>query len=136
MIPTILSSVFGGLTILALGAILWGFRLPIQSMERDVSLFVRGFAIIALGYMLRGFYWDVLWQTVRYYDRSFADAWSEITGGTAINIIFYMVVLYGAYLVLLSRAEMVPLEERSAWPWWRAWTHPNGLPILRWPFRW
>lgn len=133
MIPTILASLFGGLTILALAAILWGFRHSINSDNPITRWFVRGFGWIAAGYMLRGFYWDVFWQTFRYLDRDRAYVWSDVVGGTAINIIFYVMVLYGIYCVLKCREAMIEEAERWRWPWYKAWMHPDRFTIIRWP---
>lgn len=135
MIATVASSIFGAMTIASLAMIVWGFRLSFKSLNDVTKWFVRGFGLIALGYMLRGFYWDVFWQIFRYLDRESAYSWSEMVGGTAINVVFYLIVLVGVYCVLKSREAMIEEEERHRWPWWKAWMHPDTLRIIRWPSR-
>lgn len=132
MIQTILASTFGAMTILALAMIVWGFRSSFDSLNDVTRWFIKGFGFIALGYMIRGFYWDVFWQTLRYANREAASQWSEATGGTAINVVFYIIVLYGVYCVLKCREAMVPPDDRPNWPWYKAWSHPDGVFGVIW----
>lgn len=135
MIPTILSAFFGAITIAGLAVVIFGFRRSLESLNRTTRLFTMGLGLLLLGYMLRGFYWDIWWQTFRYLDREAAYRWSELIGGQSINVIFYLISWWGIYLILKSRREMIDEHERANWPWYKAWLHPDGCRIIRWPGR-
>lgn len=109
-----------------------GFRASFREVGEHTWWFMMGFSAFAMAYNLRSMYWDVFWTGLKHYDRATALDWSEATGGTAINILFYSVVLIGIFCVLKSRQLMIPVDERSAWPWWKGWMHPKNLGFNIW----
>ena len=120
------------LAIVGTGFTVFGFRTSFREVGEHTWWFMAGFWLIASAYNLRSTYWDVFWTTLKQYDKPTALAWSEATGGTAVNIFFYFLVLIGIYCVLKSRQLMIPEDERHAWPWWKGWLHPKNLRFGLW----
>ncbi len=110
-----------------------GFRTSFREVGEHTWWFMMGFSLFAATYNLRSMYWDVFWTALKHYDKKSALAWSEATGGTAVNVFFYLLILIGIFCVLKSRQLMIPEYERAAWPWWKGWLHPKnlGFNILR-----
>lgn len=127
MIGTFLSVVSGLMTIVILLFVIIGFRRSINSPDDISRWFTRGLSYVIGGYVARGFYWDVFWQLFRHYDRESAYRWSEATGGTAINIVFCTIIIYGCGCFLMCRHYMIHPEERHRWPWWKSFMHPDNL---------
>lgn len=115
------------LSIVGTVATVLGFRTSFREVGEHTWWFMMGFSAFAVAYNLRSIYWDVFWTALRHYDKNIAIAWSDATGGTAINILFYLMVLIGIFCVLKSRQLMIPEDERDSWPWWKGWLHPRNI---------
>lgn len=115
------------ITMIGTAAIVFGFRSSFREVGEHTWWFMMGFSAFALSYNLRSVYWDIFWTGLKHYDKNSALDWSEATGGTAVNIFFYFMVILGIFCVLKSRQLMIPEDERQSWPWWKGWMHPKNL---------
>lgn len=124
-----------GLAILnAIGFILavWAFRAKMPVISLPTQWFVRGFQLIYLTQVLRNIYWDVAMPGLRLMAPDTAAAWSELTNGRVVNIIFGLMMSGSIYCMLKCRQALIPDEERAQWPWYRAWMHPTRIRLLPW----
>lgn len=113
-------------------AVIYAFRASFRELRSATWWFAMGFAILAGAIILRAMYWDIFMPLFRVWAPGSAAAWSELTGGRVVNIIFYLMKMIAFLCALKCRKELIPPEERHLWPWWRAWMHPNAIRLLPW----
>ncbi|MCV2448444.1 hypothetical protein [Paracoccus sp. DMF] len=113
-------------------AVIWAFRASFRELNSATWWFAMGFAILAGAIIARGLYWDVSLPLMRLWVPEFAASWSEATRGRLINIVFSAMKMVAFFCALKCRQKMIPEEERSRWPWWRAWLHPTKIRLLPW----
>lgn len=119
-------------TILVLGLIAsaLGYRHSLRQMEPSPEwYFSAAKVLLAVAFGGRLLFWDVLWATVREFDREAAIALSDAVGGTSVNIVFIVVGFAGVYCSLKARQLLLRIEEQKDWPWVIAWAHPHFLGI-------
>lgn len=129
----ILNAAMAIITATGLAAVVWGFRASRRAVSEATWWFLLAFGLIALSLILRSLYWDVFWALLLAADAGAAEAWSDATGGSVINLFFGALKLGAVYCGLKCRQMLIPESERSHWPWWRAWMHPTRIRLLRWP---
>lgn len=126
-------SLIAAVSVLMTRASLAGFQSSSKSTGEPTWWFFKGFSAMALAANARGLYWDVFWTWLKEYDYQLALDWSDASGGTAVNVLFYIPMLYGSYCMLKCRQLMIPEDERHMWPWYLAWRHPENFRLFRWP---
>ena len=129
-------SIFAIFSLIMMALAILAFRSDRREYGQPTWWWMMGFISMAFAANARGIYWDVFWSILRHSDRGAADQWSDATGGTAINILFYVPMIFGAYCLLKSRQMMIAEDERQNWPWYKAWLHPDTIRIFRWPRSW
>lgn len=129
-------TIFAIVSIVMMLLAILAFRYSSKDVGEPTWWFMMGFGVMAIASNARGIYWDVFWSILRNSDPASAEAWSDATGGTAINIMFYIPTIFGAYCILKCKQTMVEQEENIKAPWYRAWLHPDTIRIFRWPSKW
>lgn len=109
------------------------FRSSTRQIGEPTWWWMLGFISMAFAANARGIYWDVFWSVLRHKDKLAADKWSDAVGGTSINVLFYIPMIFGAFCLLKSRQKMIEEDQRPYWPWYKAWLHPDTIRIFRWP---
>lgn len=116
-------------TVMLLASV-WSFRASRKSVGVATWWFLVSYTVIAFSVVLRGFYWDVLRAYLRRFNPDLNDQITAATGSTNLNLVFWLMIMFGAYSMLKCRQYMLPVEERKHWPWYKVWTHPNGVSIF------
>lgn len=131
---TFLNAFLSTLLVLGLTASAIGYRHSLIRRERSPEwYFSAAKVLIALAFGMRLLFWDVLWATLRYFDRDMAIAFSDAIGGVHGNIVSICIGLVGCYCSLRARQLLLAEEEQKHWPWIIAWCHPHflGFPKRR-----
>lgn len=127
--------IIGALAIInAIGflAAVWAFRASRRQVGEATWWFLIGFAILAGAIVARGLYWDVSLPLARVLWPDTAAAWSDLTRGRMVNVVFGLMKMASFFCALKCRQMLIPPEERDQWPWWKAWMHPTTIRILPW----
>lgn len=113
-------------------AVIWAFRASFRELRTATWWFATGFMILAGAIILRGLYWDVTMPLMRLWWPEFAEQWTDATRGRLINLVFSAMKMASFACALKCRQLLIPEEERSRWPWWKAWMHPTKIRLLPW----
>lgn len=116
-------------TIMLLASV-WSFRASIKVVGAATWWFLISYTLIAFSVVLRGLYWDVFRVSLRKLNPEAAETFAHLTGNTNLNILFWLMIMGGAYSMLKCRHSMLPHEDKKKWPWWLVWAHPDGLRIV------
>ena len=131
---TFLTSILSTLLVAGLVAVAIGYRHSATRFEYSPEwYFSMSKVLIAIAFGIRLLFWDVIWGTLRYFDREAAIAFSDAIGGVHSNIFSIVIGLFGVYCSLKARQLLIREEEQKHWPWLIAWAHPSfwGLPRRR-----
>lgn len=128
----LLTAILAIVTAIGFCASVWAFRASRRTVGEATWWFLLAFGLLALSIVLRGLYWDVFWTLLKHTDSAAADGWSEMTGGTRVNLLFGTLNAASIFCILKCRQLLIPDGERAAWPWWKAWMHPTKFRLLPW----
>lgn len=131
-----LITIFAIVSIAMMLLAIFAFRSSTRDIGQPTWWWMLGFGCMAFAANARGIYWDIFWSIFRRTDPNGADAWADAVGGTSINILFYLPMIFGAYCILKSRQKMIEEDQQPYWPWYKAWLHPDTIRIFRWPRNW
>jgi len=112
----------GGLVVSAIG---WRHSLRRWDATEPEAWFALAKVLYAIAIGTRIIVWDAWWGVWHHVDPDAATAFVHEVGGSDINIALSAIVLCGVYCSLKARQLLIPEDERDAWPWWRAWQHPQ-----------
>lgn len=128
----LLNAALAIVTAIGFFASVWAFRGSRRTVGAATWWFLIAFSFLALSVVLRGLYWDVFWTLLKHIDSAAADSWSEATGGTRVNVLFGALKAVSIFCIFKCRQMLIPEDERTGWPWWKAWMHPTQFRILPW----
>lgn len=129
---TFLTSILSTLLVAGLVAVAIGYRHSVTRFEHSPEwYFSMSKVLIALAFGIRLLFWDVIWGTLRYFDREAAIAFSDAIGGVHSNIFSIVIGLFGVYCSLKARQLLLTEDEQRRWHWLWAWAHPSLLGFPR-----
>lgn len=121
-----LNAIISLLAVAGMVAIAWGYRPSLRARSTATWYFTWGWLLMALSTGGRRFWWDVIWSHTAQ-EGQLADPISTV----AINLIFNGLILVSVWFGLKARQMLLPPHEQADWPWWKAWAHPSGIPVIR-----
>lgn len=128
----LLTAAMAIITAIGFCASVWAFRASRRTVGEATWWFLIAFGLLALSLVLRGLYWDAFWTLLNLMDPGAAASWSEVTGGTRINLLFSALNASSIFCILKCRLCLIPDDERSGYRWWNAWMHPTKFRLLPW----
>ena len=121
-----LNAIISVLAVAGMVAIAWGYRPSLRSRASATWYFTWGWLLLAISTGGRRLWWDVVWaNSVQ------PDQLADPGGMIIINLVFNALVLVSVWFGLKARQLLLPHHEQAAWPWWKAWAHPSGIPVIR-----
>lgn len=80
----------------------------------------------------RTFYWDMMQG---FLPREAWLAFSDTFGAQNASVVFNLGFIVALYYALQGARYLLPEADRTAWPWWKVWTYPQGPCLARWKNR-
>ncbi len=121
---TIINITLSLVAALGLVAVAWGYRGHWTRRGSVTYHFAAGIAPLGVAYAVQRLYWDGFWTAFQWLDRPDWQAWAEWSGGTRINILPNLIVLFATYHSLRALHLLIPEDGRPHWPWPIAWLYP------------
>lgn len=130
--PQIVNNAFAVFTMILLLLIWRGlFTFSLRADKSPTYHLAMGTCAILWAVVFRAAYWDVLPVFVNAVEPGLWAQWGEASGWTAVNIIWDLLLIFGAYHLLTALRLLIPEAERADWPLWRAPFYPHGHIVGR-----
>lgn len=124
-----LTMTLGGMVMIGLLAVGVGYRGHLSAPAPLLRHFSWGVVLITVSMAARLTYWDLFFTWLELHDPAAWKAWTALTGGTNINIVFLIPTLIGVYHSLKALHLLVPEAERHRWRWWSVCLYPVQIFI-------
>lgn len=116
-------------TVVLLLLIWWGLLSMVRNQKATITYHMAlGVCAIIWSIILRVLYWDVLPVIATALQPGLWEKWS---GWTVVNILWDLLVIFGAWHLSTALWLLIPDTERQHWSRWTAWFYPHRRPLAR-----